>query len=346
MNRSWFYAFVGLALFYNTFARNSDSLLTAKIEKLALEYSFNGTLLIGSPDSIIYTGAFGFSNFESLSKNTDSTIYNIASLSKHFTGAAILLLQERGKLSVNDTLAKYLPEFPSSGQITIHQLLTHSAGIKNYNNFPDYWEFSRQKRTLREVVEWIRKYPPEFLPGEKFSYTNSGYAILAYIIEQVSGMSYSDFLDENFFKPLQMEHTGQFEREDIIPGRAAQYIIDNDTLKNCPWYDISFKAGSGSIFSNVSDMYKWYRALINNKILSPESVDKLFSRYEYGYGYGLGRGKSLFHIYYEHEGSTWGVSAYIAYYLTKERFLVILSNVSPDRVKLFKDELKDIVSGM
>lgn len=315
------------------------------IDKAAADYSFNGAILVAEGDSILYEDAFGYANFELKVKNKSRTVFNLASLSKHITGAAILLLEEKGLLKTSDTLSKYMPDFPNAGKITIHHLLTHSSGLPNYNNFPDYWSFARKTNTSTgEVVDWIRGKPLEFEPGAKFSYSNSGYAVLAHLIEKLSGEKYGEFLRKHFFQPLGMNSTGEFSREEIVPERSEMYDSSGGKLINAPWYDFSFKSGSGSISSSLVDMHKWYLGLTRGKIISKESADRLFSRYEHGYGYGLGRGSDILHIYYEHEGKSPGVASYIAYFLPRDIFLLVLSNVSTPSVKAMSEKIRSFIN--
>ncbi len=317
--------------------------LRDSIHTIATEHNFNGAILISEGDSILFEGAYGKSSFELDTPITLESVFNIASLTKHFTGAAILLLQERRLLSIKDNLNKYIPDFPNAEKISIHHLLTHTSGIKNYNSFPNYWEFAVKHTTIKELIDLIKTYPPESEPGQKFSYSNSNYAILAFIIEMISGLSYDKFLKQNFFIPLEMKNTGNFTKSEIVKNRVCNYDTLNNTLINARYYDLSFKLGSGSLYSTVKDLHKWYVGLIKYKIISKQSVDMMFSRYENGYGYGLGRGRNLLHVYYEHQGISPGVETYIAYFLSDGYFLVILSNVSDGKVMKIKDKIIKLI---
>ncbi len=313
------------------------------VNNLAITQNFNGVILISEGDTVLFEGAYGLSSFELDTPISIESIFNIASLTKHFTGAAILRLQENGLLTTNDKLIKYLPDFPNADNITIHHLLTHSSGINNYNTFLDYWEFAVKQSTIQDVINWIKDKPIEFNPGEKFSYSNSNYAILAYIIEKVSTMSYDEFLQQNFFIPLEMNNTGNFTRREIKNNRVANYDTLNGTIINARFYDLSFKVGSGSLYSTVRDLHKWYLGLTKHIILNKKSFDMMFSRYENGYGYGLGRGRNLLHVYYEHQGISPGVEAYIAYFISDGYFLVILSNVSDGKVQKIREMVVKII---
>ncbi len=305
--------------------------------------SFSGAVLIGNNEEILYEKAFGKSNYEHGVPNQTNTIFNIASITKHFTAAGILLLEERGKLSVYDRVYKYIPDFPNAREIRLHHLLTHTAGLETYNNYSDYWDFARNETNIYDMLTKIKYHPPVTKPGNEFLYSNSGYAVLAYIIEDVSGMKYKDFLRENFFEPLGLENTGNFSRDEIIENRASAYVMKNGKIRNAPWYDLAFKAGSGSMFSTAEDLYRWNISLRENKILSKRSVNKMMNKYKFGYGYGLGRGNNRKREYYEHVGNSPGVEAYIAYFYDPDYFLIIISNLSDNNFTPLRRSVRDFV---
>jgi CubicO group peptidase (beta-lactamase class C family) len=263
-------------------------ILDELIYKSVIDNNFNGVLLIADHDSIIYQGAFGFANFEHNIRNETTTIFNIASLTKQFTAAAIVKLAEDGLLKFDDPLSNYLPGFPSADSITVHHLLTHSSGIPSYNDFDDYKLVAAKYSSIEETIDWIKTEPLRFLPGEKFLYSNSNYLLLAYIIEIASGKSYDEYIQQNFLNPLDMSNTKNFNRKRIIKNRAAGYVFNGEKIENAFWYDLSFKVGSGSLYSTAEDLYSWYVAIVDNNLLSEESQRKIFTNYGFGYGYGLG----------------------------------------------------------
>src|ERR1700722_752034 len=170
--------------------------------------NFNGAVLVAQKGRILYLKAFGQADIALNVPNRPDTKFHIASLSQSFTAAAILLLQERGLLNISDSISVYVPDYPNGGRITIHQLLTHTSGIPNINNMPEYDTISRFSQTPASLVNVFKHKPLDFEPGAKYAYSNSNYNLLAYIIEKVSGKSYGEFIMENILGPLQMTHTG------------------------------------------------------------------------------------------------------------------------------------------
>jgi len=183
---------------------------------------FSGSVLLARDGQPIVSRGYGLANIENDVSNTPQTVFRLGSVTKQFTAMAILLLQERGKLSVNDPICKYLADCPQTWQpITIKNLLTHTAGIPNYTDFPDFTKTAAAETTTAELITRFRDKPLQFALGEKFAYSNSGYYLLGAIIERVSGKSYPDFLQENIFAPLGMKHTGYDNPVRIIKNRDA-----------------------------------------------------------------------------------------------------------------------------
>ncbi len=292
--------------------------------------TFSGCILIGDMDSIIFKKAYGYANYELKVPNRIDYVFNVASISKHFTGASILLLASENKLSIRDTVSKYIPNFPNGNKITIENLLTHRSGIQTYNYFENYDDFKLKTQTLQQVVDWVISKAELTEPDEKFMYSNSNYAMLAYIVEKVSKRKFEDFLQEHFFKPAKMVHTGNFSRSEVIEGRVSNYEVSNDTLKYAPWFEYAFKYGSGSLQTSAEDMYNWFLALYNNKIYDRLFKEKFLTGYDIsgGYGYGLGKGKANSTSIAEHEGGVPGVAAYVVYSLEPACFIFFVSNVT------------------
>jgi len=179
---------------------------------------FSGTILIARDGKPIISKGYGMANYEWDIPNTPQTEFRLGSVTKQFTSAAIMLLQERGRLSVNDPVCRYFPECPAGWEsMTIRHLLTHTSGIANYTSFPSWME---KKATLpitpAELLAEYKVKPLDFAPGEKYSYSNSGYHLLGLIIENASGKSYADFLKENIFTPLGLKHTGYDDTRTLV----------------------------------------------------------------------------------------------------------------------------------
>lgn len=169
---------------------------------------FMGAAIVVQDGEIVFANSYGMANLEHQVPNAVSTKFRIGSITKQFTAAAILQLQDRGLLDVQAPVATYLPDYPNGDRITIHHLLTHTAGIPNLTSFPDYLEWMKQSTTLDNLVARFQDLPLEFEPGEQFRYSNSGYTLLTQIIEQISGKSYADYLQTQLFAPLGLENTG------------------------------------------------------------------------------------------------------------------------------------------
>lgn len=292
--------------------------------------TFSGCILIGNMDSVIFKKAYGYANYELQVLNKTNYVFNVASISKHFTGASILLLSLENKLNIKDSVSKYIPNFPNGDNITIENLLTHKSGIQTYNDFSNYDDFKLKPQNLKQVVDWVIAKAQFNEPNDKFMYSNSNYAMLAYIVEKVSKQKFEDFLQEHFFKPANMLHTGNFSRSEVIEGRVSNYEKTNDVFKVAPWFDYTFKYGSGSLQTSVEDMYNWFLALYNNKIYDDTFKEKFLTGYNIsgGYGYGLGKGKANSTKIAEHEGGVAGVAAYVVYCQEPAYFIFFVSNVT------------------
>ncbi|MDD4051215.1 MAG: serine hydrolase [candidate division Zixibacteria bacterium] len=264
--------------------------LEAKVDaflKPALDYDLiSGTVLIAKNGNILLAKGYGPANREYDFPNTPETKFRLGSMTKQFTAAAIMLLEERGLLKVEDTLTKYYPDYPDGGKITLHHFLTHTSGIPNYNSLPDYDEKLVQPYGIDQVIDWFKSQTLQFEPGSQYAYSNSGYVLLAGIIEKVSGMSYAEFLRQNIFEPLGMAHSGQDVFTTVLKNRATGHGGDGRTVYQAPYRDMPFTSGAGSLYSTVNDLFLWDRALYTDRLLSQASRDKMFTPYKGNYGYG------------------------------------------------------------
>tara|TARA_R110002124_G_scaffold101952_1_gene249773 strand:- start:1124 stop:2623 length:1500 start_codon:yes stop_codon:yes gene_type:complete len=272
-----------------------------KIDQLMNTYSqyeqFNGSVLVAEHGKIIYEKGFGMANMEWNLPNEVNTKFRLGSITKQFTAVLTLKLVEQGKIKLDVPITTYLPDYPKSNgdKITIHQLLTHTAGISNYTSFPNFTkDLSRNPSTPEAFVKTFADLPLDFTPGEKFSYSNSGYFLLGYIIEKVSGKSYEDYLQENILTPLKMINSGYDHSDIILKNRASGYDKKGRNYSNTSYIDMGIPYAAGSLYSTVDDLYLWDQALYTNQLLSPKSMDLLFTGYmparneSYGYGWFIG----------------------------------------------------------
>lgn len=274
-----------------------DPAIEAKVDAYIKPYvdinSFSGAVLIARKGNVLLSKGYGMANVELDVRNTPQTRFHIASISKTFTAAAIMLLEERGLLRLTDPLTKYIPDYPTGDKITIHHLLVHTSGITNVNDLPEYNERSRFAQTPASLIELFKNKPLNFQPGARYSYSNSNYNLLAYIIEKTSGKSYGEFLKTNIFDPLGMRDTGHDGNPvAIIKNSATGYTPAGTTdLEKVPYLDWSAKTGNGSLYTTVADLYKWDRALYTDKILKQSSREKIFTPQvdgSVGYGWFIG----------------------------------------------------------
>jgi CubicO group peptidase (beta-lactamase class C family) len=323
----------------------------AKVDSYVKPYleakSFSGAILIARGGKIVLSKGYGMANYELDAPNTPQTRFHIASISKTFTSAAIMMLEERGLLSVSDTLAKFIADYPGGDKITIHHLLTHTSGIQNVNDFPDYDAKSKFPQTTDSIIAMFKNRPLTFQPGARYSYSNSNYNLLAFIIEKVSGKSYGDFLRENIFDPLRMKDTAHDARpQTMIKNRASGYApVAFNELENAPWLDWTIKTGNGSLYSTVEDLYKWDRALYTEKILKQSTLDKIFTAHTEGTGYGWFVSRRHNRRAIRMNGRSSGFQCEIQRYTDDDVFVAVLSNNYSGTASLMIDDIAAIALG-
>jgi D-alanyl-D-alanine carboxypeptidase len=285
----------GIAQDANTKAalKSADAYIATQVAK----GSFRAAVLVGINGKIAFENGYGFANEEWGVPNSPSTEYRIFSITKQFTGTCILLLEERGLLSVKDPVSKHVSELPDSWQpFTIHQLLTHTSGIPNYPDMtPRAKEYDRLGGTPRQMLEVAATQPLEFKPGTQLHYSNTGYILLGMIIEKVSGQSYAEFLRKNIFEPLGMEHSGYDDQSFILKNRASGYSVRDGQVVNAGFGDMTIPFAAGGIYSTVEDIFRWNEALtVPGRLLTAHSLEQMFAVYpettaygEQNFGYGV-----------------------------------------------------------
>ena len=328
----------------------TDPALEAKVDAYLAPYlqshNFSGSVLIARDGKVLLSKAYGMANYELDVPNTPHTKFQIASVSKPFTAAAILLLEERGKLKLKDPLSKFIPDYPQGDKITIHHLLAHSSGIFNANNLPGYNEKSRFPQTLDQVIAMFKSNPLQFRPGEKFDYSNSNYNLLAYIIEKASGEAYGDVLRKNIFEPLGMNDTGEPHTGEIIKNHASGYSPQGMTdLENAPYLDWSIKTGNGSLYSTVEDLYKFDRALYTDKLLGRASREQMFKEHFQGVGYAWFIRKRVNRRAITYSGRSPGYTASFLRFPDEDAAVIVTSNVYSSITQSMADDLAAILFG-
>jgi CubicO group peptidase (beta-lactamase class C family) len=320
------------------------------IDTAVRENRFSGSILIAREGRVLVSKGYGLANRELGVPITPETKFRIGSLTKQFTAMAVMILQERGKWKVQDSVCNYVPECPAVwADITIHHLLTHTSGIPDLLSFPDFQKTMALPSPVAQTVERFKGKPLEFKPGAKFKYSNSGYVLLGYIIERVSGRTFEAFLQENIFAPLKMSNTGSDHNELIIRNRAAGYSKRGDELINAPYIDMAIPTGGGSLYSTVEDLFLWDQALYAEKLVQKHSYETMLKPYaiaDWGdgaaYGWFIGKDRSN-RRYMGFLGGINGFAAQIMRYPDQKVLIVVLSNFSFAPVENIERDLADIV---
>lgn len=320
--------------------------LTSEFDKLLSEQFKPGesgaTALIAQKGKIVYHKAFGQANLELNVPMQPQIIFRIGSITKQFTAIAILQLMEQGKLNLQDEITKFIPDYPTHGhKITVEHLLTHTSGIKSYTDMKEFGDIIQKNMKPEELISFFKNQPMDFAPGTQWNYNNSGFFLLGYIIEKVSGKTYPDYVEQVFFKPLGMTNSYYGNDEKLIKNRAAGYEPGKDGIQNASPMSMTLPYAAGSIQSTVEDLWKWHQAVHAYKLVKKETLEKAFTPYKltngkatnYGYGWFLGDIQGSPTI--EHGG---GINGFLtsSIYLPKEDvFVAVFSNStakSPDNV--------------
>ncbi|HVU11505.1 MAG TPA: serine hydrolase domain-containing protein [Phototrophicaceae bacterium] len=283
---------------------------------------------------VIHASGYGLADVEwDVPIGTD-TVFRLASVSKQFTATAIMMLIEQGKLSVNDPITRFLPRYPMSGHtVTVHHLLNHTSGIFSYTSDPEFGTKMRRDLTPQQLCDEFSHMPFDFKPGTRYEYNNSGYFLLGMIIEQISGQSYADYLQEHIFKPLGMRQSYYLSTEPIIPRRASGYVPAPDgSYLNAPFLSMTQPYAAGSLGSTANDLVLWDKALRENTLISAATLKQMYtagtledgSRIDYGYGWGIRQyqGKNVA----EHSGGINGFNTFIVRFYEDGVTVIVLSN--------------------
>ncbi len=320
-----------------------DSLLNATY----LDKKINGNFLIAEKGEIIYNHSFGYANEETKQKLNENSVFELASCSKQFTAMAIMILKEKGKLNLDDNITKFIPSLSNYKGITIRNLLNHTGGLPDYMELMDSIFDKSKIATNKDIIEIFSKHNPKILfePNTKYEYSNTGYALLASIIEKSSGSTFSDFLNKSIFKPLQMKNTFVYTRR-LTPKKVGNYAfgyVYSDSLKKYLLPDdlaetkmviwLDGIVGDGCVNSTVNDLLKWDRALYSNKLLSPVGMKEIFevatlndkSKTKYGFGWSVDENVDFGKIV-SHSGGWPGYVTYIDRHITNDKTIIILQN--------------------
>jgi CubicO group peptidase (beta-lactamase class C family) len=290
---------------------------------------FMGTVLVARDSAILLDKGYGSANLEWDIANVPSAKFRLGSVTKQFTAACILLLEERGKLKLDVPVKTYLPDAPPAwDKVTIFHLLTHTSGIPSFTDFPDYKDTQATPTTPEKLVARFKEKPLEFQPGEQWKYSNSGYVLLGYLIEKVSGQSYAQFVQDNIFTPLGMRDSGYDSNHAVIWHRASGYTSENGKIINADYVAMSIPFSAGALYSTNEDLLRWEQGLMGGKLLSPASLQKMTTPYRHDYALGVGvqtvNGRKVI----SHGGGIEGFNTELDFYPDDKLTVVVLANLN------------------
>lgn len=284
---------------------------------------------------LVLARGYGFADLENGVPATAETVYRLGSITKQFTAMAIMQLVEEGKLSVDDELTKFLPDYPTGGRkITVRHLLNHTSGIKDYTRTRDFNLAEKQHYSHDEMLALFKDEPFDFEPGAKWGYSNSGYYLLGMIIEKTSGKKFEQFLQERIFKPLGMSSTRYGHSPTLIRHRATGYKYFFGQLTNDAPISMDRPFAAGGLVSTVLDLIKWHQALEEGALVSSASYEAMYRPAELTggvtrpYGFGWQLGELAGHRVIRHGGGINGFSTMIARYPDERLAVIVLSNTA------------------
>ena len=288
---------------------------------------------IAKDDAILCSRGFGLANVEWNIPVDDEAVFRIGSITKEFTAVAILLLVDDGEIALDDPLNKFLPDYPRpGGDATIRQLLQHTSGIKDFTRLPKY----RQERPIdalpQDVLARFQHLPLEFASGSKHDYCNSGFFLLALVVERASGKTFRQFVEGRLFAPLKLTQTYCDSNSRIVPHRAAGYTKWGGVLRNAPHISLKQTVGAGNLSSTVTDLLKWQRALVSNRLISQESLTQMLAKGSledettFNYGLGVRLQKLDGNDVIRHGGGISGFRSDVAHYPKSGYTIAVLAN--------------------
>lgn len=328
-----------------------------RMDQFVSSRDFSGAVLVARDGHVLFQRAYGLANRENDVPNELETKFRLGSVTKQFTAMGVMLLVERGKVRISDRVCDYIDNCPKAWSgITLGHLLTHTSGIPDFADFPDNDHYARLPMTPLETIARFRDKPLDFSPGQQFSYSNSGYLLLGYIIERASGEKYEEFLRKNIYEPLGMSGSGYDHPWIILKGRASGYARKDGQIVNAMIMEMDTPFGAGSMYSTVEDLLRWDQALYTEKLVSRKSLAQVFtpyqgpypavqpwlrgflSRHRYGYGWFITKwfGRDLVW----HAGLISGFCSAILRYTQDHTLVVVLENMEPDFGGVTEPDLK------
>lgn len=306
-----------------------DQKIAALIEKSVDLYRFNGSILVCKNGKIVFEKGYGYQDIQNKVVNTSNTIFQVGSMTKQFTAAVVLKLAEQQKLSLDDKISIYFPDLKRGDEITIKNLLTHTSGLSEIFRDTLFIKENKQNPISKEkLLSFFIDKPLYFTPGTQYSYCNSGYILLGLIIERVSGKTYEQNVRDYILKPLKMTHSG-FDFAGLkSKHKALGYIrfFRSESISSVPW-DSTGTYSAGSLYSTTNDLYLWHKGLLNNKVLTKESLAKAYTPYLEGYGLGCWIDTIYQKRVISHGGNIEGFTSYFGRIPEDDVCVILLNNI-------------------
>jgi CubicO group peptidase (beta-lactamase class C family) len=314
----------------------NDQRASAYLNQLAAAGQLRGAVLLARGDTVLISRGYGPADEDAETPNTPHTRFRIGSVTKQVTAMAILILQERGKLSVQDHLCQYIDACPAAWRdVTLHQLLTHTSGMPDYTSLAGFSSLIGEPATPQQLIARFKDLPLNFVPGARWSYSNSNYVLLGYIVERVSGLAWAAFLRQNIFDPLGMSATGYDDSRPHLPDHATGYLKPH---RQPDYIDMTEAYAAGGLYSTVEDLHRWDRALQSGRLVSRTALDAMFRPVAcasgscglppgQGYGYGWYIGGATAHPLIAHPGRIDGFLSFNGFFPSDGVDVIVLSNI-------------------
>lgn len=296
---------------------------------------FNGYVLVARDGKPVFSQGYGMANFEDDVANSSKTKFRIASVTKTFTAVAIMMLQERGKLSASEPVCKYLRNCAERWKpLTIRHLLSHTSGIPDYIASPDFMRTISMATTPDAIINSVRSGPLQFEPGSGFAYSNSNYIVLGRIIEIVAKQPYAAFIKSNILAPLGMKDTGYDDNSTLLKHRAIGYLGQPGSMISARYMDMSNAYAAGGLYSTAEDLLRWDQALLTERILKKSSIDEIFTPGKGGVGYGWFVNRQTGGLVQMQSGLNSGFASAIYRYPEEKVSIILLSNLEDSAAHL------------
>ena len=324
------------------FLLSQDS-ISGKLDALMQAYQnvdkFNGSILVAKQGRVLLDKGYGYRNVKEHVKNDTASMYRIYSITKTFTSTVILMLAEQGKLSVKDKLSKYYPGFPKGDSITIEHLLTHTSGIYDYTHGNDMKDQSEPT-----MIAFLKTKPLDFSPGSNWSYSNSGYWLLGFIIQKITGMTYEEAVTKMIFRPLKMNHSG-FDFKDLkSKDKTTPYeFLGKDSSATAVIYDPPGPYAAGAIYSTTHDMYEYHKAHQQYVLVSEPLMKKAYTSFMSDYGYGWVVNQFDGHDLVSHSGGAAGYRSNFARSIKDDIVIIVLCNTESNNPQMITNNILNVL---